>query len=407
LTLELVVLVGLVLVLRVPLTLLVECLLVRALTPKQTLHCQRGSFAYERIWIVSELTDSASNWLSGSLMWPIWLRGAGMKIGRNSEVSTLIDLVPGMVEIGADSFLADGIYLAGARLRSGVASVEPTRIGDRSFVGNHATIPAGAQLPPDVLIGVSTVADTRSITEPGVWFGHPPFLMARRYEPEMDRALTHTPSVPRRVSRWFWELLRFSLPLPVAALAMVWTALAGHEWYTVMGATLATGVLAVAFMLVLKWSLLGRVQPGKHPLWSCWCSRWDFLYVAWGMVARGFLAELEGTLLLNAVLRGFGMRIGKRVLLGGGFAQVVDPDMLTFEDDSTVVGNFQAHTFEDRVLKMDHVRIRKGATVGHHAVLFYGADIGAGAQVAPHGVVLKGERLAAGLRWAGVPVQRS
>ncbi len=52
LTLELVVLVGLVLVLRVPLTLLVECLLVRELTPKHTLHCQRGSFAYERIWIV-------------------------------------------------------------------------------------------------------------------------------------------------------------------------------------------------------------------------------------------------------------------------------------------------------------------------------------------------------------------
>ena len=89
LTLELVVLVGLVLVLRVPLTLLVECLLVRALTPKQTLHCQRGSFAYERIWIVSELTDSASNWLSGSLMWPIWLRGAGMKIGRIEDVTPI------------------------------------------------------------------------------------------------------------------------------------------------------------------------------------------------------------------------------------------------------------------------------------------------------------------------------
>ena len=68
------------------------------------------------------------------------------------------------------------------------------------------------------------------------------------------------------------------------------------------------------------------------------------------MVARGFLAELEGTLLLNAVLRGFGMRIGKRVLLGGGFAQVVDPDMLTFEDDSTVVwheGNYGDY-LEDR-----------------------------------------------------------
>ena len=415
LSLGLVALVGAVLVLRVPVSLLVECVVVRLLTPRDTLRCARGSLAYERIWIVTELTDSASNWLSGSLMWPMWLRAAGMKIGRNSEVSTLIDLVPGVVEIGSDTFLADGIYLAGPRLRSGVAAVERTRIGSESFVGNHAVIPSGARLPDDVLIGVSTVAETRAITGPGVWFGHPPFLMARRFEAEVDRALTHTPSLVRRVSRWFWELLRFALPLPVAALALAWAWLAEAPWTQsdhwtrlggVMAATILVGVAAVAFLVALKWLLLGAVKPGKHPLWSCWCSRWDFLYVAWGVVARGFLAELEGTLLLNAVLRLFGMKIGKRVLLGGGFAQVVDPDMLTFEDDSTVVGNFQAHTFEDRVLKIDHVRIRKGATVGHHAVLFYGADIGEHAHVAPHGVVLKGERLSGGQDWAGVPVQR-
>jgi non-ribosomal peptide synthetase-like protein len=416
LELELVLLVGAVLVLRVPATLLVEGLLVRWLAPTLPTVCRRGSLAWDRLWIASELSDSASSWLSGSLMWPMWLRAAGMKIGRNSEVSTLIDLVPGMVEIGDECFLADGIYLAGPRLRSGVASIERTRIGHRTFVGNHATIPSGERLPDDITIGVSTVATARSITGPGIWFGHPPFHMARKADPGHDRALTHEPGLARRVSRWSWELLRFALPLPIAALALGWAALAeapawralgGHgALLGVMAATIAAGAAAVLFLVASKWLLIGRVRPGTHPLWSCWCSRWDFLFVAWSMIGRGFLAELEGTLMLNAVLRWFGVRIGKRVLLGAGFSQVVDPDMLSFEDDSTVVGNFQAHTFEDRVLKIDHVRIRAGATVGHHAVLFYGSDIGACARVAPHGVVLKGERLAGDADWSGVPVQR-
>jgi acetyltransferase-like isoleucine patch superfamily enzyme len=66
---------------------------------------------------------------------------------------------------------------------------------------------------------------------------------------------------------------------------------------------------------------------------------------------------------------------------------------------------FQAHTFEDRVLKMDRVIIRAGATVGSNAVLLYGADIGEGARVAPHSVVMKHEHLRPGVLYAGFPTR--
>jgi non-ribosomal peptide synthetase-like protein len=166
---------------------------------------------------------------------------------------------------------------------------------------------------------------------------------------------------------------------------------------------LATAAFFAGLILGMKWGLLGRVQPGQHPLWSCWCSRWDFLYVAWGMYARGGLSALEGTLFLTWYLRLAGMHIGRDVVLGPGFAQVVDPDMLTFEDGTTVSALFQAHTFEDRVLKIDRVRIRRGATVGGGAVLLYGTDIGEGAQVASNSVVMKRERLLPGRSYAGCP----
>jgi acetyltransferase-like isoleucine patch superfamily enzyme len=84
---------------------------------------------------------------------------------------------------------------------------------------------------------------------------------------------------------------------------------------------------------------------------------------------------------------------------------VVDPDMLQFEDGATVSCQFQAHTFEDRVLKIDRVRIRRRATVGSSAVLLYGADIGAGTHVAPHSVVMKRESLLPGRAYSGCPTQ--
>jgi acetyltransferase-like isoleucine patch superfamily enzyme len=120
---------------------------------------------------------------------------------------------------------------------------------------------------------------------------------------------------------------------------------------------------------------------------------------------RPTLLHLEGTLLLSWYLRAMGMKIGKRVALGPGFAQVVDPDMLIIEDGATVNAMFQAHTFEDRVLKMDYIHVRRGATVGYASVPLYGADIGAGAYVAPHSVVMKQERLLPGVRYEGAPTR--
>ena len=52
---------------------------------------------------------SASDWLSGTLFWPMWLRAAGMRVGPDCEISTIIDVVPELVEIGPECFFADGI----------------------------------------------------------------------------------------------------------------------------------------------------------------------------------------------------------------------------------------------------------------------------------------------------------
>ena len=125
--------------------------------------------------------------------------------------------------------------------------------------------------------------------------------------------------------------------------------------------------------------------------------------MAWGFWGRGLLQGLEGTLLLNAFLRLTGVRIGRRVVLGAGFSQVVDPDMLIFEDDATVACHFQAHSFEDRILKLDEIRIGKGASAGENAVVFYGVHFSQNARLAPHSVVMKRDQLDANMQYSGNP----
>ena len=77
--------------------------------------------------------------------------------------------------------------------------------------------------------------------------------------------------------------------------------------------------------------------------------------------------------------------------------------MLTIEDGATVHALFQAHSFEDRVLKIDHVRIGKRASVGCGTVILYGADIGDDAHVERNSVVMKREVLLPGHAYIGAP----
>ena len=399
----------------VPLAVVLEALALRAMRKVEPGIISRWSMSYVRVCLKTEMLQSASEWLSGTLMWPIWLRFAGAKVGRGCEISAIIDVVPELIEIGDQCFFADGIYLGGPRVHRGAVTLGKTQLGENTFLGNHAVIAVGQQLPEDILLGVCTVADEELIRPGTSWFGLPPFELPRREIVEVDRRYTHDPPLIRYVNRWFWELLRFGLPIiplliiPVwfASLAAVQPRVSSLAMILVLAPllNLATIGFFCSLVLMLKWLLLGRVRPGMHPLWSCWCSRWDFLYVAWGFYASAALSLLEGTLVLTMFLRTMGAKIGKGVVLGGGFAQVVDPDMLHFDDGATVSCQFQAHTFEDRVLKIDHVKIGEEATVGSAAVLLYGAQVGARTRVSPHSVVMKHESLLPGHSYAGFPTR--
>jgi non-ribosomal peptide synthetase-like protein len=399
----------------VPLMLIGQCLSMRSLGRIPEGVISRWSPTYIRVWLKMEILDAANEWLSGTLLWRVWLRGAGMRIGKNSELSTIFDTVPELTDVGTDTFLADGIFLGGPCIHRGRVTLARTHLGDNVFLGNYAVIAAGDTIPDGVLLGVCTVADPKLIRPGSSWFGHPPFELPKREILQEDISLTYRPSRLRFAHRLFWELLRFTMPLPAALLVLAWFTLVGQAEETFPLPVLIFGVVPLLdlgflaalclFGLALKWLLLGRVRPGTHAFWSFWCFRWDFHYTIWHYCCHGPLSALEGTLLINWYLRAMGVKIGKNVIIGDVFATVVDPDMIELADGATVNALFQAHTFEDRVLKIDKVRIGAAATVGNAATLLYGAVIGETAEVTPNSVVMKHEHLQPEHVYAGCPTR--
>ena len=139
--------------------------------------------------------------------------------------------------------------------------------------------------------------------------------------------------------------------------------------------------------------------------WSCWCSRWDFLFEVWSAYARPVIEAFDGTPFVAWWLRAMGARVGRRVVFGTSLAQVVDPDMIEIEDDATVSCHLQLHSFEDRVLKLGPLHVGAGSTVSAGALVLYGARIEAGAHVAEQSVVMKHEHLLRDQAYEGAPTR--
>ena len=167
---------------------------------------------------VSMILDCSLRELHGlyaSVFAPLWLRFLGVKVGRHAEISTAEGMVPELLSLGDDSFIADGAMLGDEELRGGWMILKPTRIGNRSFIGNGAYVPDGAAVPDDVLIGVQTRTPKNEQMKSGqTWMGSPPLLLpARESLKGFPESLTFRPSPLRRLGRGIVEGLRIVLPL--------------------------------------------------------------------------------------------------------------------------------------------------------------------------------------------------
>jgi len=169
------------------------------------------------------------------------------------------------------------------------------------------------------------------------------------------------------------------------------------------GSAVAVFPVLLGVAVSAKWVLLGRIRPGRHPLWGWYYLRWWFVH---NLVSALPLDYLAGTPLLPLVYRWLGARIGKDVHIGtdhlAAFDVVSIGDGTCVDDGASLLG----YVVEDGELVIGRVRVGRGCLVGTWAALRDGTRMEDGARLEDLSLLLRGARIGRGETWAGSPARR-
>jgi non-ribosomal peptide synthetase-like protein len=370
-------------------------------------------------WLVNQIQESSLAVLHGvyaTVYAPFWYRLLGAKVGRDAEISSALGLVPDMLTLGDETFIADAVMLGDDSIDGGWMSMRPTVISRRSFVGNGSYIPDGTTLPENVLIGVHSSAPANDAMKDGdTWLGSPPInLPAREQTSGFPEHLTYRPSPFRRLARGLIEAFRIVAPHAIVisvgytvVLNIMPLASVG-QWGAVIlyltGAGLFYGVGAFFFIATIKWTLMRRYRKCSMPMWTpfVWLSE-GVTNLYEGITVPNFLRYLRGTPLLPVALNFLGCHIGKGVYLDT--TDITEFDCVTIGDYSELnaLACPQTHLFEDRVMKVDYITIGKRVYMGPRSAVLYSAVVADNAKLGALTLVMKGEFIPAASSWKGCP----
>jgi len=370
-------------------------------------------------WLVNQIQESSLNVLHGvyaTVFAPIWYRLLGAKVGHDAEISTAQGLIPDLLTLGDETFIADAVLLGDEEVDGGWMSLRPTVISRRSFIGNGSYVPDGTIVPENVLIGVHSRAPENAMMHPGdTWLGSPPInLPAREQTVGFPENLTFRPSKTRRLGRGLVEAFRIITP-HAAVIGVGYTVVlnvmpmagagqwADVAWYLNI-AGLLYGLGTFLLVALFKWLLIGRYGQSSHPMWTpfVWLSE-GITNLYEGITVPNFMRYLRGTPWLPLAFNLLGSRIGRGVYL----------DTTDFtEFDCVHIGDYsemnaltcpQTHLFEDRVMKIDHVHIGQRVTMSPRSAVLYSAVVADNVKLGPLTLVMKGESIPANSAWHGCP----
>lgn len=376
------------------------------------------SETYYRKWFANQIQESSLQILRGvyaTVYAPTWYRMLGAKVGRDAEISTAMGVVPDMLTLGDESFIADAVMLGDEEISGGWMILKPTVVGNRSFIGNGAYVPDGTTIPDGVLIGVQSKAPEHQINEGETWFGSPPIRLPAREKMEgFTEGLTFKPGFLRRIARGLIEAMRIVLPLALTigvgymVVFYVIDITESNGWVAGFGMLILSGLLygigCFIFVGLLKWILIGRYKPKSVPMWTLfvWLSE-AVTSLHESVSVPNFLNYLRGTPFLPHMFRLMGTKIGRQVYLDT--TDITEYDCVRIGDHAEL-NSFcgpQTHLFEDRIMKIGNVIIGDRVTVSARSIILYHAEVGHDAYLGPLTLVMKGEQIPSASAWTGSP----
>ena len=378
---------------------------------------------YFRRWFVGQTLDLSLDILGplyASVYLSPWYKLLGARLGSGAEVSTASFISPDLLEIGDESFIADNVSLGAPRVRDGQVTLGRNQVGKRSFIGNSAMLPPGAAIGDEVLIGCLSAppaSPADALREDSAWLGSPAmFLPQRQKSTVFGRETTFQPTTKLRALRAAIEFVRVISPATgfIILLSLMFSILLLlHDSYSLLQTLLffpplylGCGLAAVIFTIISKWLIVGRYQPSEKPLWSTFVWRNELLNALHEHLAEPFIVgSLTGTPFVCWYFRLLGAQIGRRVYMET--TDLSEFDLAQIGDEAALNSDctIQTHLFEDRVMKMSHVRIGPCCHVGAGTLVLYDTCMEKDSSLDDLSLLMKGETLPANTQWQGSPAR--
>jgi len=336
---------------------------------------------YFRWWFAQRIMDTVpADYLCGTTLARRFFRLLGARIGQNVHLgSDLIDM-PDLVTIGDDVVLSAGAMLICSRVEDGRLKLAPIVLEDGAYVGAGSLVSGGTTVGAEGHLGDLSLLPRGAVIPPGeLWLGSP-----ARPHGAAPRRQNPRPSVEVEANAELVYLLLapvfalFAL-LPIApGLLILNAAVFGESWRFLWWSPVAA-VLYVVFMCLeiaaMKWLLLERVEPGRHPLHSrAYIHHWfvDRLME----MSLDVVKPLYASLYLNPWYRLLGVKLGPRAEVST--ASAIGYDLLTigeegFIADAVLLGPPRVW---DNEFILEPTTIGRRAFVGNSALVPAGTVLG-------------------------------
>jgi non-ribosomal peptide synthetase-like protein len=289
--------------------------------------------------------------------------------------------------------------------------MSPIAIGERNFMGNNITLPAGAKIGHNVLLGTKVLVPIDGPVRENVGLlGSPPFEIPRSVarDAQFDHLKTSA-ELPRRLR----AKLRHNIASMATFLLFRWVQLVAVVILMTISADLysrfgnfsvAAGFVAVLLLNTLLAAFAERAVMGFHRLVPRFVSIYDPYFWRHERLWKVLAAPLfNGTPFKTLIWRLLGVRVGKRLFDDG--AGIPEKTLVTLGDDVVLNAGavIQCHSLEDSTFKSDYTVLGDGVVLGVSSFVHYGVTMGQGTVLDADSFLMKGEETAPFTHWGGNP----
>ncbi len=149
-----------------------------------------------------------------------------------------------------------------------------------------------------------------------------------------------------------------------------------------------------------------HLKEGNFPLFSWGALKWAFVNALYLMINFSFTNFILLTPFANLLFIMLGAKLGKNVQINSKY--IFDASLLEI-GNNTVIGGWAfivAHVVERGMLKLKKVKIGNNVTIGSHAKIMPGCEIGDNAIIGVNAVLLKNTKVESGTLYYGIPAKQ-